>query len=225
MNLTARQPVTGQNAANTSQQDDLTVFVVDDDPDIRRSLTRALQKRDYLTQAYDSGLSFLEEYDGTSAGCLVLDHGMPGMTGLELQAHLVDLDYPLAIIFVTGHGGVPESVQAIKNGAIDFLEKPFRQSVLLERIEAAFAVVREKLAHQRAMRQNQALFDRLTAREQEIVQLIISNPSEVSSKEVGNALGISPRTVDHHRARILEKLRVKSVAQLIALANGTRPAG
>lgn len=194
-----------------------TVFVVDDDQDIRTSLTRALGQRGFEVEAYDSAVAFLDAYDNR-AGCLVLDYGMPGMNGLELQAVLNRRDSPLAIVFVTGHGGVPESVQAMKGGAVDFLEKPFRQSVLVERIETAFGIAASRQAAQEARRGIRARFDRLTAREEEIVARMIENPAEVSSKEIGNYLGISPRTVDHHRARILEKLEVRSLVELVDLA-------
>jgi RNA polymerase sigma factor (sigma-70 family) len=193
------------------------VYVVDDDHDIRNSLSRGLGQRGYRVECFASAAAFLDSYDGEQAACLILDYGMPEMNGLELQALLNRRDSPLAVIFITGHGGVPESVQAMKGGAVDFLEKPFRQSVLVERIEAAFELAR---AHQRArgLRNDiRARIDRLTAREQEIVDHIMARPAEVSSKEIANSLGISPRTVDHHRARILEKLQVKSVVELVDL--------
>ena len=185
---------------------ELSVFVVDDDQDIRSSLIRALSKRGLKVWAFDSARAFLEAYDGHEPGCLILDHGMPEMTGLELQNHLNHQDYPLEIIFITGHGGVPESVQAIKGGAVDFLEKPFRQSVLIERIQTAFAQARKRQKERQKSDIARARFERLTAREQEIADRIIRAPSESSSKEIGLYLGISHRTVDHHRARILEKL-------------------
>lgn len=196
----------------------LTVFVIDDDEDIRKSLHRALERRGYLVECHASAASFLGGFDPRRAGCLVLDYGMPEMNGLELQKHLNDLGATIPIIFITGHGGVPESVQAIKAGAVDFLEKPFRQTDLVERIETAFAIARGRLADEEQTRRQRAKFDRLTAREQEILARMIARPSEISSKELASALGISPRTVDHHRARILEKMNVRSVAELIALA-------
>lgn len=196
----------------------LTVFLIDDDEDIRKSLQRALEKRDYAVESHASAASFLAAYDPTRQGCLLLDYGMPDMNGLELQAHLNELGATIPVIFITGHGGVPESVQAIKAGAVDFLEKPFRQSDLVERIETAFAIARDRLDLDERARDQRARFQRLTARELEIVERMIARPSEISSKELAMALGISPRTVDHHRARILEKMNVKSVAELIALA-------
>lgn len=196
----------------------LTVFLIDDDEDIRKSLQRALEKRGYAVESHASAASFLAAYDPARQGCLLLDYGMPDMNGLELQAHLNELGATIPVIFITGHGGVPESVQAIKAGAVDFLEKPFRQADLVERIETAFAIARDRLDLDERARDQRARFQRLTARELEIVERMIARPSEISSKELAMALGISPRTVDHHRARILEKMNVKSVAELIALA-------
>lgn len=200
------------------QEEPRTVFVVDDDPAIRTSLSRALELRGFDVEAFDSAAAFLAAYDETRLGCLILDYGMPGMNGLELQQHLNDHDSPLPIIFVTGHGGIPESVQAMKGGAIDFLEKPFRQSDLVERIRTALDMARTMRNEIRAVREVRDRFARLTPREQEIVDHILANPAEVSSKEIGRHLDISPRTVDHHRARILEKLEVGSVVELIDLA-------
>ena len=196
------------------------IFVVDDDQDIRTSLSRSLSIRGFTVRAYDSAQAFLNAYDDTVIGCLVLDYGMPGMSGLELQAHIIRQGYPLPIIFITGHGGVPESVQAMKGGAVDFLEKPFRQSVLVERIETACKLAREMARAMGRERDVALRFERLTAREQEIVDFILAHPGEVTSKEIGRILGISPRTVDHHRARILEKLEVRSVVELVDLAKG-----
>ncbi|KAA8616064.1 response regulator transcription factor [Salipiger aestuarii] len=195
------------------------VFIVDDDQDIRTSLTRALGQRGFAVSAYASAQAFLDAYDGETAACLVLDYGMPGMNGLELQAVLNRQDRPLAVVFVTGHGGVPESVQAIRAGAVDFLEKPFRQSALVARIEMAQQIALEKQAALLRRRDLGARFSRLTAREEEIVERMVDNPAEVSSKEIGNALGISPRTVDHHRARILEKLKIRSLVELVDLVS------
>jgi two-component system response regulator FixJ len=196
----------------------LTVFVVDDDEAIRMSLSRALGKRGFRVETHASANSFLEAYVVGRPGCLVLDYGMPGMNGLELQRTLNAMGSDLPIVFVTGHGGVPESVQAIKGGAIDFLEKPFRQTALIERINLALDIARSQLAAREVGQRKRAQFDRLTARELEIVERMIERPSETSSKEIALWLGISPRTVDHHRARILEKLGLKSVVELIAMA-------
>jgi two-component system response regulator FixJ len=203
---------------------DAVVFIVDDDKDIRTSLTRALRTRGFTVQTFDSAQAFLDAYDGEQPGCVVLDFGMPMMSGLDLQEHLNTMRCPLAVIFITGHGGVPESVLAMKAGAVDFLEKPFRQAVLVDLVETALGLSREKYEARERSRGIKLKFDRLTAREEEIVARMISNPAEVSSKEIGNYLGISPRTVDHHRARILEKLEVSSVVELIDLASKLKEA-
>ena len=195
----------------------LTVFVVDDDEAIRISLSRALDKRGYRVEAHASAADFLAVYAAGRPGCLVLDYGIPGMNGLELQRHLNAIGSDLPIIFITGHGGVPESVQAIKAGAIDFLEKPFRQAALIERIDLALDIARSQLAARAQGQRQKEMFERLTAREMEIVERIMGRPSETSSKEIALWLGISPRTVDHHRARILEKLGLKSIVELIAI--------
>ncbi len=197
----------------------LTVFVVDDDADVRTSLSLGLGKRGYQVETFASAQAFLTGFDRKRAGCLVLDYGMPQMNGLELQRYLNRHRIQIPIIFITGHGGVPESVQAIKAGALDFLEKPFRQSDLIARIKMAFQEVHERLSLEQQNESQRARFDSLTAREKEIVKHILARPSATSSKELASQFGISHRTVDHHRARILEKLGVKSVAELIALAN------
>lgn len=203
--------------SDADSDSDLTVFVVDDDHDIREALERSLGKRGFSVETYPSAAAFLAGYTPGRGGCLVLDYGMPGMNGLELQEHLSGADHPIPIIFITGHGGIPESVRAMKLGAIDFLEKPFRQVELIERIELAFEMAARQLADQRARAETLARLERLTAREREIVDWIVQNPSEASSKEIGRQLDISPRTVDHHRARIMEKLQIKSIAELISL--------
>lgn len=116
---------------------ELTVFLVDDDPAVRRALTASLEERQMSVESYSSGEAFLKAYSADRPGCLVLDIKMPGMSGLELQEALVAKHCKIPIIFITGHGDVPKAVEAFKAGAIDFLEKPYRQEVLLERIEEA----------------------------------------------------------------------------------------
>lgn len=193
------------------------VYIVDDDADVRSSLLRAMRIRGFPAEAFSTAAEFLESYDQNRIACLILDQGMPNMTGLELQKHLNANGVSLPVIFITGHGGIPESVQAMKGGAVDFLEKPFRQTELMECIQNALS--RAGAMHADSMK-NRALeerFSRLTPREWEIVNHMITHPSEVSSKEIGRHLNISPRTVDNHRARILEKLGVSSVVELMAL--------
>jgi FixJ family two-component response regulator len=200
----------------------LTVFLVDDDPDVRSSLSRALGKRDFVVETFASAAAFLAIYDGTRPGCLLLDYGMSEMNGLELQDHLNDAGHDIPIIFITGHGGIAESVRAMKSGAVDFLEKPFRQQTLVNCINEAFAKAVENDALKAKTKVHRENFARLTVREQEITQLMVSNSSSISSKEIGRQLDISPRTVDHHRARILEKMATKSVAELVDICLRTK---
>jgi FixJ family two-component response regulator len=195
-----------------------TVFLIDDDDRIRTSLARALTKRGFRVDSFSSAESFLEAYDPTQAGCLVLDYGMPGLNGLGLQKQLSEKGIPIPIIFISGQGGVPETVQAMKAGAIDFLEKPFRQVDLVGCIETAFVTDSNRRKAANATKIARSKFERLTVREKEVALFIIGHPSSTSSKEVGRELKISPRTVDHHRARILEKMSITSVAELIDLS-------
>ena len=194
------------------------VFIVDDDDDIRTSLSRALRTRGYTTQVFDSAPAFLAGYDTARSGCLILDYGLPEMDGLELQQVLVNRGRALPIIFITGHGGVSEAVRAMKFGAVDFLEKPFRQEVLLARIEAALELDAKARDIDNALRVTRNKLESLTQREREIAEFLVMNPSNSTSKEVARHLDISPRTVDHHRARILDKMNVQSVAELVDLA-------
>lgn len=205
------------NSPPLPSSDDLMVYVVDDDAAIRVSLERGLRARGFSVESYGSATSFLDTYDGTSRGCLVLDYGMPGMNGLELQRELNARRAPLSIIFITGHGGVPESVQAIKGGALNFLEKPFSQAALVEQIELAKAQLRAQSHQDQATLQRDQRLARLTPREREIVDHILAHPSETSSKSIAARMGVSPRTVDHHRARILEKSGAASLVDLLAM--------
>lgn len=198
-----------------------TIFLVDDDEAIRKSLTRALSKRDFYVKAYETADEFLNSYDNSQFGCLLLDYGLPGMNGLELQKLLLQKGFTIPVIFITGHGGVPESVEAMKTGAIDFLEKPFRQFQLIECINVALKqalILREGQENKHALQEK---ISSLTAREMEIAQFMITNPSCTSSKDIARRLDISHRTVDHHRARVMAKLDLHSVAELIGLSKMT----
>lgn len=191
------------------------IFLVDDDGDIRGSLSRALGLRGYTVRSFGSAREFLDTFDLGLSGCLILDYGMPEMNGLQLQKHLRDTGSRLPIIFITGHGGIPESVEAMKMGAVDFLEKPFKQSVLIERIEAALKTDARRRAATLQTSGVLARYQTLTDREREIASILTTNPGRNSSKEIARQLDISPRTVDHHRARILEKMEVGTVAELV----------
>ncbi len=143
---------------------------------------------------------------------------MPELNGLELQQLINEQDILIPIIFISGHGGVRESVQAMKAGATDFLEKPFRQNTLVACIEAAFEKDMAARTEANDQKAAQEKFGRLTTREQEIASYMMDNPSHTASKEISRELKISPRTVDHHSARILEKMEIGSVTELMELS-------
>ena len=192
-----------------------TVFVVDDDPSIRRALVRLIKSVGCEVETYPTAKEFLDVYDGTRAGCLVLDIRMPGLSGLELQEVLAERQIVLPIIFITGHGDVPMSVRAMKGGAVDFLQKPFNDQELLDAIGRA-------LARDTTLRQTQALrteADRrvalLTPREHDVFRLVVVGKM---NKEIAAHYGISEKTVKVHRARVMEKMQATSLAELVRLA-------
>ena len=189
-----------------------TLFVVDDDAAARTSLRLLLKSLGLNAIAYDSAAAFLADYDPEQPGCLLLDIRMPGMSGLDLQQELNRRGTISPIIFITGHGDVAMAVEAMQHGAFDFLQKPFREQELLDRIQKALArdsAIREQLRGHDAMR---ARLETLTAREREVLELVAKGGS---NKVVGRALGISQRTVEIHRARVMEKMNAESVAQLV----------
>ena len=196
-----------------------TVFLIDDDPAIRDLLTLFLVRAGLTVESYASARLFLEAYNPDQPGCLVLDVSMPDMSGLELQEALSAKQIHIPIIFITGHGDIPMSVRAIKAGAVDFLEKPFKKEILLARVREALiedAKTRQGDAEKATIRTR---FARLTPREQEVMALVITGKS---NKEIAKQLAISHRTVETHRARIMEKMATKSLPELITLASALK---
>ena len=193
----------------------LRVFLIDDDPDVLKTMSRALGKRGYSVDSYASATDFLEAYSSNFEGCIILDLSMPKMNGLELQQALSEKNTLLPIIFITGHGGVTDSVKALKAGASDFLEKPFRQTQLIEAIENAFNVYSQR----KTVQEDQSIFEqkylKLTQRERELLKLILEAKGELSSKALARELNISHRTVDQHRARIFFKMEVSTMTELV----------
>ncbi|MEX0308423.1 MAG: response regulator transcription factor [Ruegeria sp.] len=197
--------------------DPLVVYIVDDDEDVRIALSRSLSKRGMQVEHFPDAQTFLNQVHEDAKGCLILDYGMPGMDGLELQEHLNRRDSTIPIIFISGHGGIPESVRATKAGAIDFLEKPFDLKVLIERIQSAFelgAQLRSEKTRRQILADKRGL---LTEREEQVLQHILTHPARTSSKEIAAELGISPRTVEIHRGRIQQKVGVKTTIELYEL--------
>ncbi len=191
-----------------------TVHVVDDDDAVRSSLRLLLKSVGLPTVTHTSAQDFLATWDSDQPGCLVLDVRMPGMSGIELQAELNQRGAIIPVIFISGHGDIPMAVEAIQHGAFDFLQKPFRDQDLIDRVQRALASDAE---HRQLLQQRETLRQRfysLTPREQEVLQLVTQGKA---NKVMAGDLGVSQRTVEIHRARVMEKMGAQSLAQLVRM--------
>ena len=197
-----------------------TVFVVDDDESVRGSLRFLLRSAGLESRAFGSATEFLAGYDPAQPGCLVLDVRMPGMNGLELQQELNLRGAVIPVIFITGHGDIPMAVEAMQHGAHDFLQKPFRDEDLIERVRRALAKdakARASLEEHNAIR---ARLESLTPREREVLALMArGKPNKIMAHE----LGVSQRTVEIHRARVMEKSGASSLAELVRMVMDVEP--
>jgi two-component system, LuxR family, response regulator FixJ len=191
-----------------------TVYVVDDDDGMRRALSLLLNTVGYKTAAFASPREFLDKFKTDAAGCLVLDIRMPGMSGLELQQHLNRMGSMLPVIFSTGHGDVPMAVQALKEGAFDFVQKPFRDQDLLDRINHALELDKENRGTLALRADVLRRFESLTPREKQVMQMVVDG---AANKVIAIDLGLSERTVEIHRAKVMEKTGARSVAHLVKL--------
>jgi len=192
-----------------------TVFIVDDDQAVARSLRWLIEIVRLGVETFASAQAFLDNYDSSKPGCLVLDVRMPGISGLELQERLAARRINIPIIFITGHGDVQMAVRALQAGAFDFVEKPFNDQDLLDRIQKAIAFDAERRGKEAQRAQLQALFTSLTAREREVLDLVVEG---LSNKAIANTLGLSAKTVEVHRAKVMEKMHARSIADLVKLA-------
>ena len=191
-----------------------TVFIVDDDEAVRDSITELLESVGLVAQAYDSAAAFLEGYEPDRSGCLVLDVRMAEMSGLVLQQRLKEMETSLPIVMITGHGDVPMAVEAMRNGALDFIQKPYRDQALLDSINCALSQQADRDRTIALDEQFEHRLATLTGREMEIFECIRCGDS---SKEIARKLAISPRTVETHRHNLLHKLKVASVKDLLLL--------
>jgi len=193
------------------------VFIVDDDLSVQRALKRLLRSYGLGGRIYSSAREFLsEEISPEVSGCLLLDVGMPEMSGIELQAELRRRGVNLAVVFVTGHGNIPMSVQAVKDGALDFIEKPFDPAALVKVVHNAIACSRRLVDENYELRQVQKNYASLTHREQEVFRLVVCG---MLNKEVAIKLGIAEKTVKVHRSRVMTKMKADSLAALVRLAD------
>ena len=196
------------------------VFVVDDDDGMRRGLEFLLASAGYAPRGYASAGAFLADCRPGMPGCLLLDVRMPGMNGLELQEHLRERNIRIPTIIVTAFANVPMAVQAIKAGAFDFIEKPFDGSELLERIGRALRQGRRQRQDTTRQAETRARLDSLTPREREVMDLVVAGRL---NKQIAGDLGISMKTVENHRARVMEKMQAESLAELVRMSIAASP--
>ena len=192
-----------------------TIYVVDDDEGVRDSLQWLLEGKDYRVRCFDSAETFLSRYDPREVACLIVDIRMGGMTGLELQDKLIERKSPLPITFITGHGDVPMAVTTMKKGAMDFIQKPFDEAPLVSLVERMLEQARQTFSGQQQSASRDALLAKLTAREAQVLERIVAGRL---NKQIADDLGISIKTVEAHRANIMEKLNANTVADLLKIA-------
>jgi FixJ family two-component response regulator len=194
-----------------------TVYVVDDDEAVRDSLQWLLEGKDYRVRCFESAESFLARYDAREVACLIVDTRMGGMTGLDLQDRLVERQSPLPVVFITGHGDVPMAVNTMKKGAMDFIQKPFKEEELLSLVERMLESARSAFTDHQQAASRDALLSKLTSREAQVLERIVAGRL---NKQIADDLGISIKTVEAHRANIMEKLGAGTVADLLKIALG-----
>lgn len=198
-----------------------TVFVVDDDQAVRSALHFALESSGFKVELHANAHEFLESYDLDRPGCLVLDVRMPGMSGLDLQKELESRRILLPVIFLTGHGDPPMAVRAFKQGAVDFLEKPFDNAVLMDRIREAFKINAEMRHRATRMHELQQRLDRLTPQEQEVLDGILAGHS---NKVMAADAGVTISTIEKRRRRLMKKMEAKNLAELVWMGLSSRSA-
>ena len=194
-----------------------TVYVVDDDEAVRDSVQWLLEGQDFRVRSFESSEVFLARYDPREVACLIVDIRMDGMSGLELQDRLIERNSPLPIAFITGHGDVPLAVDTMKKGALDFIQKPFKEEQLVPLVERMLEQARANFAEHQQAASRDALLSKLTGREAQVLERIVAGRL---NKQIADDLGISIKTVEAHRANIMEKLGATTVADLLKIALG-----
>jgi len=207
------RPPTGEPERDA--EPDVIVYVVDDDLSVRRALSRLIRSVGLPVETFATAQAFLESPPRDQAACLVLDVRLPGPSGLDLQSALNEAGRPLPIVFITAHGNVSTSVRAMKAGAVDFLQKPFNDQELLDSIQRALETSRRQRADQAEHAELAERHASLTTREREVLKMIVAG---MLNKQIAGELGIAEKTIKVHRARVMDKMRVGSVPDLVRLA-------
>ena len=192
-----------------------TVFIVDDDPAVRDSLTFVLEAAGYEVRSFGSGRELLKRVDEASAGCLLLDLRLAGMSGFDLKTQLAEQGFRLPIIMITGHGDVDAAVQAFKCGIIDFLEKPFSNEVLIQRIEEAMKIDLDEREAAEQLSSIRIRYESLSPRERQVMEAVVEGKL---NKQIANDLGLSHKTIEVHRAHVMQKMAASSLADLVRMA-------
>ena len=209
-----KQPRTPKHVAISAQT--ATVFVVDDDEGLRRAIEFLLETAGLTARTFASPRDFLDYYRPEMRGCLLLDIRMPEISGLDFQEVLRERQINIPVILISAHGTIPLAVRAMRDGAFDFIEKPFDDEFMLKRIREAISLDMDQRAGDQKVREAKAQLVSLTAREKQVMSLVVAG---LLNKQIAAELGISAKTVENHRARVMEKMGVKGLAELVHLAN------
>ena len=196
-------------------KDAQTVFVIDDDTDVRDSLKWLLESVGLNVQSYENALAFFEGFDARSSGCIVMDVRMPGLSGINAQKKLSEYNIELPVIMISAHGNVDMAVTALTQGAITFIEKPFDDQVLIDHVHNALEKDRARFAQRRSQSRIRERYDNLTRRERQVLELIVKG---LSNQDAADELGINRKTVEGHRANMMAKMKVDSFAELVQVA-------
>ncbi|MGO1463095.1 MAG: response regulator transcription factor [Marinobacter sp.] len=199
----------------TSKNNAQTVFVIDDDMDVRDSLKWLLESVSLNVKTYENALDFFEAFDTSASGCIVMDVRMPGLSGINAQKKLSEYNIELPVIMISAHGNVDMAVTALTQGAITFIEKPFDDQLLIDHVHSALERDRDRFVHRRSKSRIRDCYDRLTRRERQVLELIVKG---LSNQEAADELGINRKTVEGHRANMTAKMKVDSFAELVQVA-------
>ncbi|PSL16195.1 LuxR family two component transcriptional regulator [Marinobacterium halophilum] len=199
----------------TSDHNAQKVFIIDDDADVRDALKWLLESVGLIADTYENALDFIDRYPHDVSGCIVMDVRMPGLSGINAQKKLADLDIDLPVIMISAHGNVDMAVTALTQGALTFIEKPFDDQILIDHVQNALEKDRVRMARKHTHTRMQTRYDSLTRREKQVMGLVVKG---LSNQEAADELGINRKTVEGHRGHMMTKMQVDSLAELVQIA-------